>query len=1670
MRWLVGLAALPFILLALAVLLVYLPPVQQVLRTRAVDFLEDRIGTPVGLEHLALRFPLGLQLEGLMIRDQSGDTLLYAGEVKASLGLTALLRKQLLLDPVVLRDVRARMHQAPDSSFNFNYIIHAFASGTDTAAKAPADSTAGFEFTVGEVQLERIHFDMELEPSGLSLDVRLGELALEFDRFALKPLTFHVDELALKHTRVDMRIRSGESSPPAYPDLRNPLAVLDVRFEEIALEEVSFTMKTTDTGDSLWVAVQQAELESRSMDLTRQQLALNEVMLDGIQFGILANARHEVLDTLARAEPLWLDQHDGFRYWIQDREIAVNHIRMTNSRFEMHTDRIAAPTQYFDTAHLVFAGIVLEAKDVAVSNEKLAMHVEQLLAHAGPDATAMELTLALDATPSMVAVRQGALKAMGNVIGFKAEARPGDPSTAYRAPYDVPIELEVISALRMADVLPLLRGFGVDLPAAAAADERWNTRLSFAGTPRRADRLDLQLSGDQGSMIRLKGSISNADRWPNNRFDVQLDELVMGTGMRQVIRAFAPPDITLPQRLTLRGTASGDAGNVRTGLSLDSDLGQVTGFANVHAWNGSIPDDLDLTLSASGTDVGRIIGDTALAPISFKLIAGGESLNSGARTGSLSLAPSVLTYGGNDFSSLRLDATASGDSVHVDLSAKAEPADFLMRADGRWPQAGDSLAMDLDLIVRKLQLKDLGITPHVLNTDGRVAGGIAFSPEGFGRVHLRADGLRLSNANRSFTFERFALHGLLNTDSTAVELDSDALTVAYHTNLGVDSVMPRAQAKLLSFFQEEGEYLVVPGRRMDLAITLPQTDWLTEIVLPELDAIDLQAFSGSYNSDADELKFAIDLPHLDYAGIDVHELAVGVDAVGNRLKGSVRVQRVERDSLFVENMSVEVASAADTLHATLRVVEDEKDEYLVGIALRREDGVPILHMDPSFTLNHRVWSAHPENALYLAKEGLRAEHFELSSSGERLSLRTGQQRNHIELGDFQLSTLAEFINTADSTELVSGTANGTISLPHVEEGRLVAELSFTALHMLGVRVGDLSLRATETQADRYRGEVTLTDPANHLQAKFDADLSQESPVIRGDADLAFTDLAFLKPFVSDYLFTLSGGLEGGVRYVQQDGSISVLGRTTFKDAAVGVIQTGAVYRLPNETVVFDERGMLLTNVAVLDSAGNRFRLDGRVLTSAGKTPGLDLRLRTNRFQLVNSTIEQNKMFFGDLFASIDLRIDGSAISPVVRGDVGVLDGTRLSIVLPGSKVELIEGDGIVEFTNGADADSLLLASDGQMLRDSLAAQLPGVELDLRIKLDKRAVFAVVIDPTTGDAASFSGDADLVFRYAPDGDLHLSGLFTVEQGGYTLEFYGLVKKRFDLVPGGTVRWDGDPLQGRMDIQARYRSMTAPFALVANARGGLAESERNRLQARLPFDVLINIQDRLSAPAIHFGLDLDRMSRNSFPQVSSRLDQLSQSANEEELNRQVFGLLVLNTFIQDDTGDGQPSTGLATSAARNSVNALLTNQLNRLTGQVVKGMSIQLGVNTYDQAAAGELYQRTSVDYKVSQRILNDRVTIEAGGSVGVDERGQNVSAVSNTRAAQYAIMYDLTADGRFRLRAFHENSFDLYDGEIFNNGVAIMLTREFEENARSRERRRAEIRKQQQATKSEELEP
>jgi hypothetical protein len=753
------------------------------------------------------------------------------------------------------------------------------------------------------------------------------------------------------------------------------------------------------------------------------------------------------------------------------------------------------------------------------------------------------------------------------------------------------------------------------------------------------------------------------------------------------------------------------------------------------------------------------------------------------------------------------------------------------------------------------------------------------------------------------------------------------------------------------------------------------------------------------------------------------------------------------------------------LENTLRVQNGEDPpSYQLTVQVQRDGQATTLHIVPEgLVLDKEEWTADPGNLLRLAAAGgVRAEHFELHSKEQRVQVVTGESSTRVNVSGFEFGTLLNFVTSSDTTAFAAGELSGSLDLPKDNAPGLKADLKVHELALAGDPMGDLSITASEAARSNYTAHVVLKNGKNTLDGQASVDASGHSPVVHGQADIDLTDLSVFKPFTKAYLYEVAGGLQGKLRYDKEGKKSALNGDLTFADTRVGILATRSLFRLDKESLHFDDRGIHLKHFTMKDSLDHVFTLDGDILTSDLSDLRFDLDLRTDSFQLVGSRRGDNDLFYGDVIAGLDLSITGTSHLPKLKGDVRILQGTDLSVVMPGSEVKLVSSEGIVVFTDSLNDPSAMKRTEkSARLRDSLNARLEGYDLDLRIRVDNAALFSVVLDPTTGDAATFQGHGDLHFTYNARGDMTLIGPFTFSKGDYTLEFYGLVKKHFELVRGSTVKWSGDPLKAQMDIQARYRSQTAPYALVASTEV-LSDEAINRLQQRLPFEVIISVDGRMDKPNIDFGIDLDREYRNSYPQVASKLDELAQSSNADERDRQVFGLLVMNTFIPEESSSTAPSSCIVTTAARSSVNGILTDQLNKVTGKYVKGVDVSLGVNTVDQAAGNATYQRTSVDYKVSKSFLNDRLSFEVGGSVGVDEQDEQVGNISNTRAAQYVVYYNLTKDGRYRLRGFYENAFDLYDGEITDSGVAVQYTKEFEENERARNAAREAERKRRKA--------
>jgi hypothetical protein len=264
-----------------------------------------------------------------------------------------------------------------------------------------------------------------------------------------------------------------------------------------------------------------------------------------------------------------------------------------------------------------------------------------------------------------------------------------------------------------------------------------------------------------------------------------------------------------------------------------------------------------------------------------------------------------------------------------------------------------------------------------------------------------------------------------------------------------------------------------------------------------------------------------------------------------------------------------------------------------------------------------------------------------------------------------------------------------------------------------------------------------------------------------------------------------------------------------------------------------------------------------------------------------------------------------------------------------------------------------------------------------------------------------------------------------------------------------------MSANVNLTALYEVNAAPIDLLGDPANIPAKT-------KLPFQVFLMMKDQLLKPTISFRLDLPENERGALGgEVYTRLLQVNR--DENELNKQVFALLALNRFMANNpfqslAGGG----GGASTLARSSVSKLLTEQLNNLASDLIQGVDINFGVNTSEDYSSGALQQKSDLEVGLSKKLLNDRLTVTVGSSFGL-EGPQAPGASSTNIAGNVNVEYALSADGKYRLRAYRRNQNEsIIEGQIIETGLGFALVvdyNKFKEVFQSRKKKARLIQEQ-----------
>jgi hypothetical protein len=272
----------------------------------------------------------------------------------------------------------------------------------------------------------------------------------------------------------------------------------------------------------------------------------------------------------------------------------------------------------------------------------------------------------------------------------------------------------------------------------------------------------------------------------------------------------------------------------------------------------------------------------------------------------------------------------------------------------------------------------------------------------------------------------------------------------------------------------------------------------------------------------------------------------------------------------------------------------------------------------------------------------------------------------------------------------------------------------------------------------------------------------------------------------------------------------------------------------------------------------------------------------------------------------------------------------------------------------------------------------------------------------------------------------------------------IKRKFNIKEGSYILWTGEPTSADINITAIYKTNAAPIDLVNDQLGDITPTLRNTYKEKIPFETALKMNGDLMKPNISFDIILPDGNNNvSTEIINTTQDKLSQlREQQDELNKQVFALLLLNRFIGENPFTSENGGTTVSSLARESASKILSQQLNNLAGDLIQGIELNFDLNTTEDFTSGQRQNKTDLSVGVSKKLLNDRLKITVGSSFGI-EGSQQANQNANNIAGDVSIDYQLTKDGRYKVRAYRVNKYQVaLQGEVVETGVAFVITMDY----------------------------
>ena len=189
-----------FFLIAAAYIFIQTPWGQNWIGRQVTARLSKDLKTRVSIKHIDFSLFNRMHLQGLMIEDRKGDTLLFAGDVKLNITDWFFFKKEADIKYIGLEDALIKF-QRTDSVWSQQFLFDYFSSPSGSKSK----KKGGIVFNLKKVEFNNVHFIQKDAWMGQDMDARIGGLQMNADQLSFSGNQYVIKDLSLKDPVIAIR-------------------------------------------------------------------------------------------------------------------------------------------------------------------------------------------------------------------------------------------------------------------------------------------------------------------------------------------------------------------------------------------------------------------------------------------------------------------------------------------------------------------------------------------------------------------------------------------------------------------------------------------------------------------------------------------------------------------------------------------------------------------------------------------------------------------------------------------------------------------------------------------------------------------------------------------------------------------------------------------------------------------------------------------------------------------------------------------------------------------------------------------------------------------------------------------------------------------------------------------------------------------------------------------------------------------------------------------------------------------------------------------------------------------------------------------------------------------------------------------------------------------------